>query len=285
MSGPKPKPATRRERGFSLAHKLPPPSGKYHWVYLWEWPIRVMHWIAVFCVLALVVTGLYIGMPYFVVGGDTANHYLMGRVRFVHFATASVLIATAVVRFYWLFAGNKFERLPALFPVKSRDWVNMWRQVKFYLMIQPEKAPHYLGHNPMQQLSYTGIYLAALVMVVSGFAMYGQSNPGGAVHSPCAHLDLPRLHPDPRLPGHPGGPPGAHWGDLLDHQRRPVRSRRRGVHRCRRSLIPRPGRRWSSASAIPSWAMTGWASRYWSGCGASGRYRRTSSWWTAAPGG
>ena len=46
-------------------------------------------------------------------------------------------------------------------------------------MIRPEKAPHYLGHNPLQQLSYTFVYLLAAFMVVSGFAMYGQSNPGG----------------------------------------------------------------------------------------------------------
>lgn len=174
-----PKPGTQDKKGFSLAHKIAPPSGDYRWVYLWDWPIRAMHWIAVFCILALVVTGLYIGMPYFVVGGDTANHYLMGWVRFIHFAAAATLVATAIVRGYWLFAGNKFERLAALFPVRPRDWVNMWRQIKFYLMIQPEKAPHYLGHNPLQQLSYTGIYAAAVTMVVTGFAMYGQSNPAG----------------------------------------------------------------------------------------------------------
>ena len=46
-------------------------------------------------------------------------------------------------------------------------------------MIQPEKAPHYLGHNPLQQLAYTGIYVVAALMVITGFAMYGQSNPGG----------------------------------------------------------------------------------------------------------
>jgi Ni/Fe-hydrogenase 1 B-type cytochrome subunit len=46
-------------------------------------------------------------------------------------------------------------------------------------MIQPEKAPRYLGHNPLQQLSYTAIYAVALTMVITGFAMYGQSNPGG----------------------------------------------------------------------------------------------------------
>jgi len=63
--------------------------------------------------------------------------------------------------------------------VFKRDWVHLWQQVKFYLMIQPEKAPQYLGHNPLQQLSYTGLYLIAVVQVVTGFAMYGQSRPGG----------------------------------------------------------------------------------------------------------
>ena len=125
------RPAPRERPGFSLAHKIPPPSGDYHWVYLWEWPIRAMHWIAVLCILALVVTGLYIGMPYFVVGGDTRNHFLMGWVRFVHFAAAATLVATAIIRAYWLFAGNKFERWPALFPLRPRDWGNMWQQVKF----------------------------------------------------------------------------------------------------------------------------------------------------------
>jgi uncharacterized protein (DUF885 family) len=71
--------------GISLAHKVPPPSGDYHWVYLWEWPIRAMHWLAAGSLVALVVTGLYIGMPYFVTTGDTSAHFLMGWMRAVHF--------------------------------------------------------------------------------------------------------------------------------------------------------------------------------------------------------
>ena len=54
--------------------------------------------------------------------------------------------------------------------------------VKFYLMIKPEKAPHYLGHHPLQQLSYTMIYGLAALMAVTGFALYGQSNPGGFIY-------------------------------------------------------------------------------------------------------
>lgn len=163
----------------SLGHKVPPKSGDYKWVYLWDTPIRIMHWIAALALLTLAVTGLYIGKPYFIAAGDTRDHFVMGWFRLAHFVAAAFLVMTGIIRVYWLFAGNKFERLGALFPVKPRDWVNMVKQVKFYLMIEPEKAPHYLGHNPLQQLSYTGIYLAAVLAVVTGFALYGQADPGG----------------------------------------------------------------------------------------------------------
>ena len=155
------------------------PSGNRRWVYLWQWPIRAMHWAAAVSILVLVVTGFYIGQPYFMTGGEASAHYLMGWVRFLHFAAAGVFVATAIIRVYWLFAGNKFERWRALFPITRTDWVNVFKQVKFYLMIQPEKAPRYLGHNPLQQFSYTGMYAVALAQVVTGFAMYGQSRPGG----------------------------------------------------------------------------------------------------------
>jgi Ni/Fe-hydrogenase b-type cytochrome subunit len=174
-----PPPRPRLWQGISLAHKVPPPTGDYHWVYLWEWPIRAMHWLAALSIIVLAVTGLYIGMPYFVTSGEASAHFLMGWVRAIHFGAAGVLVATAIVRVYWLFAGNRYERLPALFPVRPRDWVNLVRQVKYYLLIHPEKAPHYLGHNPLQQLSYTGLYAVAFLQVVTGFAMYGQADPGG----------------------------------------------------------------------------------------------------------
>ena len=174
--------ATRDEKKRpeeTLTHPVPPPEGEYRWVYLWHWPIRAMHWIAVVAVVALIVTGFYIGKPYFLPAGDPADQYMMGWMRFLHFAAAGVLVATAIVRGYWLFVGNRFERWKALFPVKRKDWVDMGRMVKHYLMIGRGKGPEYLGHNPLQQMSYTFTYLVALVMVLTGFAMYGQANPGG----------------------------------------------------------------------------------------------------------
>jgi Ni/Fe-hydrogenase b-type cytochrome subunit len=151
----------------------------YQWVYLWSWPIRATHWAVVLSIIVLVVTGLYIGNPYFMTGGDEGMPFAMGWMRFLHFAAAMVLLAAAIIRVYWLFAGNKFERWKALFPVRPRDWVNLFRMVKFYLLIHPERAPHYIGHHPLQQLSYTALYSIALVEVLTGFALYGLAAPGG----------------------------------------------------------------------------------------------------------
>ncbi|HEU5170158.1 MAG TPA: Ni/Fe-hydrogenase, b-type cytochrome subunit [Gemmatimonadales bacterium] len=168
-------------RGISLRHELEAASGEYQWVYLWHWAIRVMHWVAALSIVVLATTGLYIGRPYFAPGATGETPFQMGWMRFLHFSAAALLVMTAIVRVYWLIAGNKFERAAALFPVRPRDWVNLAKQVKFLLLIHPERAPRYLGHNPLQQLSYTGLYLLALVSVVTGFALYGQSNPDGLI--------------------------------------------------------------------------------------------------------
>lgn len=164
---------------FHLKHRVPPETGEYQWVYLWGWPIRAMHWLAAASVVVLAVSGFYIGKPYFLTQGEASSHFLMGYMRLAHFLAAGVFVATGIVRAYWLIAGNRYERLVALFPVRPRDWSNAIRQIRFYLMIQPEKAPHYLGHNPLQQFSYTGMYAVAALMVITGWAMYGQSNPDG----------------------------------------------------------------------------------------------------------
>jgi Ni/Fe-hydrogenase b-type cytochrome subunit len=160
----------------SLSGSLPI---QYKRVYLWHWATRSMHWVSVTCIVVLAVTGFYIGRPYFLTTGEPADHFLMGRFRFVHFVAAGLFVATAMLRVYWLFVGNKFERWDALFPVRREDWTNMWLVVKRYLFIDPWRAPHYLGHNPLQQITYLAVYLVAVVQIFTGFFMYGLADPGG----------------------------------------------------------------------------------------------------------
>jgi Ni/Fe-hydrogenase 1 B-type cytochrome subunit len=61
-------------------------------VQLWHWPIRAMHWLAAGSIVVLIATGFYIGRPYFMTAGEASDHFLMGRMRFVHFVAAAVLV-------------------------------------------------------------------------------------------------------------------------------------------------------------------------------------------------
>lgn len=151
----------------------------YRWVYVWHLPIRISHWIAVGAIVLLAVTGFYIGRPWFSMGGEDASSYVMGWMRFLHFTGAGLLVAMAILRIYWLFFGNRYERWHSLFPVEPKDWYNTWRMVRAYTLVRPEEAPRYIGHNPLQQMNYTLIYAVGLVEIITGFAMYGLSDTGG----------------------------------------------------------------------------------------------------------
>ena len=153
------------------------------WVYLWSWPLRITHWISAVAIVVLVTTGFYIGKPYFLTRGEASEHFMMGTFRLLHFIGAGWLVAAAILRVYWLFKGNRFERWRALFPHTREDFRHLVEQFKAYLLIKPEEAPHYLGHNPLQQVFYTVLYGVAVWMFLSGFAMYGESNPHGFFHA------------------------------------------------------------------------------------------------------
>jgi Ni/Fe-hydrogenase 1 B-type cytochrome subunit len=156
---------------------------EYRWVLLWRWPLRLTHWVSAACIVVLTVTGFYIANPYFSTWGEASSHYLMGWARFIHFTSAAIIVGAMIIRIYWLFAGGRYASWRALLTVRKQDWQNLVRMVRYYVFVKPEQMPHYLGHHPLQQLSYTAIYALVLIHVLTGFGMYGMANPGGLVHT------------------------------------------------------------------------------------------------------
>lgn len=170
-------------RLFGFSRVFSREKGNFTWVYLWSAPIRAMHWMAAASIIVLAVTGYYIGRPYFTTSGEASAHFAMGRMRFIHFTAAAVFVMTGIVRAYWLVAGNQFERFPALFPITAKNLRNLVRTGQSYLTFRSDKQPRFIGHNPLAQTGYTVAYMMAVIMVVTGFALYGQSNPGGLIFS------------------------------------------------------------------------------------------------------
>jgi len=146
---------------------------------LWHPTLRVLHWLNVFLITVMTVTGYYIANPFFgpePTGADSG--YFMGWIRMVHFIAAFAWIAMSIVRLFMLFfSRNKLSRWSALWPLKNKhDLRNLWKTVKSYLFIQRHEAPVFLGHNPLQQIAYTAIYGMALLQVLTGLALFGLYN-------------------------------------------------------------------------------------------------------------
>lgn len=159
--------------------RLPRTRGDFTWIYLWGAPLRVSHWLAAVSLVVLFGTGLFISFPMWVTSGEASSHFLMARFRFVHFLAATVIVFAGIIRVYWMFAGNQFERWAALWPFTRKNAGHMWTMLKSYATLNADIQPHFVGHNPLAQVAYTAIYIGTTIMMITGFTLYGQANPGG----------------------------------------------------------------------------------------------------------
>ena len=57
-------------------------------VYVYEAPVRIWHWVNALAITVLAVTGYLIGSPPPSLPGEASEHFLMGYIRFAHFAAA-----------------------------------------------------------------------------------------------------------------------------------------------------------------------------------------------------
>lgn len=149
-------------------------------VYVWEWPVRLTHWVIVIAIVLLSATGLYIAHPFAISGGPAGANFLMGTVRVVHLYAGIAFAIAVLARFYWFFAGNPYARWDKYVPARSRRRRGIAPTIRFYLFAQ-RKPPGFVGHNPVAGLAYTlvfGLYVTALA---SGLALYLANAP---VHSP-----------------------------------------------------------------------------------------------------
>jgi Ni/Fe-hydrogenase 1 B-type cytochrome subunit len=127
--------------------------------------------------VVLCVTGYFIGTPLPSVPGEASDSYLMGYIRFAHFAAAYVFTVVLLMRAYWAIVGNQFAREMFLVPVfvfRPSWWRSFFRVLGHYLFIRRENDWHY-GHNQLAMAAMFGMYLLGSVfMVVTGFALYGE---------------------------------------------------------------------------------------------------------------
>lgn len=150
-------------------------------IYVYEAPVRLWHWVNALAITVLAVSGYLIGSPLPTLPGEASEHFLMGYIRFAHFAAGYVLLVGFLGRIYWAFVGNHHARQLFKLPVTNRKW---WKEVLFelrwYLFLEPDPKK-YVGHNPLAQLSmFFMVTLTMVFMIATGFALYGEGAQEGS---------------------------------------------------------------------------------------------------------
>ncbi len=145
-------------------------------VKVWDLPVRITHWVNVFSILVLSITGYYIMNPFFGTSGPATDQFLMGTVRFVHFTTAFIFTVSVVFRVGWAFAGNTYARWSQFLPVKRGRRRALAKMLGYYTFLRRE-PPAEVGHNPLAGVTYVAIYVLFGLQIVTGFALYGLDDP------------------------------------------------------------------------------------------------------------
>ena len=149
-------------------------------VYVYETPVRLWHWVNAFAIVVLAVTGYLIGSPLPTMPGEASANFLMGYIRFAHFAAAFVFAIGFVGRIYWSFVGNHHAKQLFKLPIFDREfWQGALFELRWYLFL--EKEPHkYVGHNPLAQIfMFLMLTLGSIFMIFTGFALYSEGEGQG----------------------------------------------------------------------------------------------------------
>lgn len=144
-------------------------------VYVYEAPVRLWHWINALAIVVLAVSGYFIGSPLPTMPGEASDHFLMGYIRFAHFAAGYILAVGFLARIYWAFVGNEHARQIFLPPLMSGDfWEGVIHELKWYCFLVKEPRK-YTGHNPLAVLfMHLMLVWGVIFMIITGFALYGE---------------------------------------------------------------------------------------------------------------
>jgi Ni/Fe-hydrogenase 1 B-type cytochrome subunit len=145
----------------------------YRRIYVWEFPVRLYHWVNGFCVLILIITGYLIGNPLAISYSTEAyQQYWFGTVRFIHFVTAFVYFFNFLVRVYWGFVGNRYARWHNFVPLTRRQWREIWDVLRVDVMQTRLHGRISIGHNALAGVIYFLSFLVFWFQAVTGFALY-----------------------------------------------------------------------------------------------------------------
>lgn len=142
-------------------------------VYVWEFPVRMYHWVNMLAIVVLCITGYLIGNPIGAANiAEASFSFLFGTIRFIHFVAAFVFFFNFVIRLYWGFVGNKYAKWYNFIPFKKEQWKDILCVLKVDILQVVHKKINDIGHNSLASLTYFFTFLAFVLQSLTGFGLY-----------------------------------------------------------------------------------------------------------------
>jgi Ni/Fe-hydrogenase 1 B-type cytochrome subunit len=142
-------------------------------IYVWEFPVRLYHWVNAIAVVALGVTGYIIGNPTTIRYAEEAyQQYWFGTVRFVHFVMAFIFFFNFLARIYWGFVGNRYARWDNFIPHSTAQIKEVIHTLRVDILQVKQHGEFFIGHNALAGFVYFLSFLVFIFQAFTGFALY-----------------------------------------------------------------------------------------------------------------
>ncbi len=150
-------------------------------VFVYDAPLRVWHWLNAILIFILIITGLYIAQPFGMDPGEAYDSYLMGNMRFIHFAAGLILAAIFVWRLYGAVFGSVYARQIFTLPLWDKKfWAGLLDEIQHYSFLK-DRPKRWLAHNPMAHFSMFFSILLIFVMIITGLGLYAEGKGAGTL--------------------------------------------------------------------------------------------------------
>ena len=136
---------------------------------VWDWPIRVLHWVNALLVISMIV--LILGVEWMEELG--IDKKLRRPVKEWHSWLGHVFMITLSLRIIWGFAGNKYARFSDILPMKSWQWQAIGHNIKWYLSGFRGRAAHAIGHDPLAAVFYSVLFVVLISQALTGMLLSG----------------------------------------------------------------------------------------------------------------
>ncbi len=142
--------------------------------------MRIFHWINAFSILVAVITGLYIGHPYYqtLISEPAVQKYVMAYNRLFHFFAALLLDVVSIAIFY-LYVASRFEKVYKKIIPTKQNLVEFWEVFLNLITLNRRKNFDSSHLDSFNAVYFTILHILLVWMLLTGFYMYVQGLESG----------------------------------------------------------------------------------------------------------